>query len=111
MKRLTLATLALAAVLIVGPVSGGATAQEPTGLDTRWLPWLGCWQLWEEQRGTPLTPGPEFSGDGDDETASLVGRTLVCVTPSETGPGFELTAAAGDQVLVERMLDRGRETA
>ena len=104
MKRLTLATLALAAVLIVGPVSGSANAQEPAGLDTRWLPWLGCWQLWEEQRGTPLTPGPGFSGDGEDETASLVGRTLVCVTPSETGPGVELTAAAGDQVLVERTL-------
>ena len=103
-KRLTLATLALAAALIVGPVSAGANAQEPVGLDTRWLPWLGCWQLWEEQRGTSLTPGPVFSGDGEDETASLVGRTLVCVTPSETGPGVELTAAAGDQVLVERTL-------
>ena len=104
MKRLTLATLALAAVLIVGPVSGSANAQEPARLDTRWLSWLGCWQLWEEQRGTPLTPGSGFSSDRADEAASLVGRTLVCVTPSETGPGVELTAAAGDQVLVERML-------
>ena len=103
-KRLTVATLALAAVLVVGSMSGGANAQEPARLDGRWLSWLGCWQLWEEQRGTSLTPGPGFSGDGEDETASLVGRTLVCVIPSETGPGVDLTATVGDQVLIERTL-------
>ena len=105
MGRLTRTTFALAAVLIVvGPGSRGANAQEPARWDARWLPWLGCWNLWEEQRGTVLTPSPGFSGEDHDESAGLVGRTLVCVTPSERSPGVELTATIGDQVLVERTL-------
>ena len=75
--------------------------------DTNWLPWLGCWQLWEEQRGIPGSPGRPFSSaseiDAPDDTGVLLGQTLVCVTPSETG-GVELTATAGESALVDRTL-------
>jgi hypothetical protein len=84
---------------------GGDTAAER--FNTNWLPWLGCWQLWEEQRGLPGDPGTPFDDPAGDDTGAeagaLLGRTLVCVTPAAT-LGVELTAATGESVLVERTL-------
>ena len=111
--KMTIVTVAVAAVLFGTALPPVALAQAAApqsssaeSLDARWLPWFGCWQLWEEQRGTPLNAGPGFSheAEADDETRGLIARTLVCVTPSETGPGVELTAAAGERPLVERTL-------
>ena len=67
-------------------------AAEP---DARWLPWLGCWQLWEEQL-------ERADGDG----SQFPDRTVVCMTPAETpdGKGAHLAARGGTKVLVERML-------
>ena len=64
-------------------------------LDARWRPWLGCWQLWEEQ----LDPSAEAS-----EAAALLERTLVCVRPAPDANGVNLTARAGERVLVDRRL-------
>ena len=64
-------------------------------LDARWSPWLGCWQLWEEQ----LDPSAEAS-----EAAALLDRTVVCVRPDPEGSGVRLTAEAGERVLVDRTL-------
>ena len=77
------------------PTAVGERAAEP--LDARWVPWLGCWQLWEEQ----LEPGVPTL---DEDTSALVGRTYVCVTPADEAPGINLTALAGNDVLVERTL-------
>ena len=66
-------------------------------LDARWRPWLGCWQLWEEQ----LDPS---AADDDGESAALLDRTVICVRPAAGGRGVNLTAAAGDEVLVDRTL-------
>ena len=77
------------------PAAVGERAAEP--LDARWVPWLGCWQLWEEQ----LEPGVPAL---DEDTSALVGRTYVCVTPADEAPGINLTALAGNGVLVERTL-------
>ena len=76
-----------------------ASPSEPitSSFDTRWIPWLGCWQLSEEQfdRGeTQLY----------NERATLVERTYVCVTPTGNNPGINLKAVAGSEVLAERML-------
>lgn len=81
-----------------------AVAQEPSSatdlapssaanLDPRWMPWLGCWQLWEEQLDREAQPGREFPE-----------RTFVCVTPAEHGSGITLRALANGRVLVERAL-------
>ncbi len=67
------------------------------GLDTRWRPWLGCWQLWEEQ----LDPA---AGDDVSESAALLDRTVICVRPAPGGRGVNLTAVAGNEVLVDRTL-------
>jgi len=65
--------------------------------DPRWRPWLGCWQLWEEQ----LDPSTIVD---NNETATLLGRTSVCMSPSHSGDGITLTTTAGKRVLVERVL-------
>lgn len=90
----------IALALLVGSLAASpeARAQET---DSRWYPWLGCWQLWEEQ----LDPSQLAQEQAiDDETAALLDRTYVCVRPGETAAGVELTAVAGDRVLVERHL-------
>ena len=71
-----------------------AAAQET---DPRWRPWLGCWQLWEEQ----LDPSTLTTSE---ETAALLDRTRVCVRPGGTGDSVDLTAVAGHRILVERTL-------
>ena len=70
-----------------------ASGTLPAGFDSRWLPWLGCWQLWEEQVDREAGQGAEFPD-----------RTFVCVTPAETGPGVALSAVSDDRVLIERAL-------
>ena len=89
---LTMSTLAGFAQ---SPPKAGTRVEAP--LDPRWVPWLGCWQLSEEQFevGAPAL---------DKGTSTLVGQTHVCVTPAAGGPGVDLTAVAGGDVLVARTL-------
>ena len=95
----------LFAVILLFTASTSALAQEPElgtrvrteNNDPRWRPWLGCWQLWEEQ----LDPSAVVD---NNETATLLGRTSVCMSPSHSGDGITLTATAGERVLVERVL-------
>lgn len=75
------------------PITAGAAGE----VDARWRPWLGCWQLWEEQ----LDPS---AADEAAETAALLDRTLVCVRPEDGTGGVKLTAEAGDEVLIDRTL-------
>lgn len=70
---------------------------EAGNLDARWRPWLGCWQLSEEQ----LDPS---AADEIGEAAALLERTVVCVRPEPGGSGVRLTAEAGARVLVDRTL-------
>ena len=112
LTRVVVATVVACGVTLVS--ASGVDARQRAGDDTaggrfdsNWLPWLGCWQLWEEQRGIPGAPGAPFddaaADDANTEAGALLDRTLVCVTPSETD-GVDLTAAAGAAVLLERTL-------
>ena len=67
--------------------SGAANA---AALDARWLPWLDCWHLWEEQRGVPGRETAEVAAFEEEGPDAVVGRTLVCVTPSVTSSGIEV---------------------
>ena len=88
--------------LIVGPAlpaaaqnPGAAPLATPVGmgdLDARWLPWMGCWQLSEEQV-PPAGQGAEFPE-----------RMEVCIAPAEDGPGAALTARGDGDVLMQRAL-------
>ena len=91
-------------LLAISSLALPASAQEPArgqeaatiisgDLDARWLPWMGCWQIWEEQIARDADNGFE-----------LPERTVVCMTPTDDGAGVMLTASAADEVLVERTL-------
>ena len=76
MKRtLQSALLSLGALVAFAAVPAPAHAQQTA--DTRWLPWLGCWQ-----------PGGETA-----EPAKL----MVCVRPASDGAGVEVVTIADGQ--------------
>lgn len=81
---------------------GGAPAS--AAVDSRWLPWLGCWQLVEE-----TAPLPE-SADG---LSAFADRVLVCVTPAAppaAATDVVVTTLANDEpVLVETLSADGLE--
>lgn len=80
---------------------GAAPSALAQDTDPRWHPWLGCWQLWEEQ----LDPSAlTETRTASDETAALLDRTSVCVRPGSSESEVDLTAVARNQVLVERTL-------
>ncbi len=74
--------LAAVAAIAFGPVS--AMAQQP--VDSRWLPWLGCWQPATEQEEPPP------------------GGLLVCVRPGETSEAVEVATVRNGEILSTRGL-------
>lgn len=104
---------ALAGVAILAAAwSGGADAQPPRGeaprfasaVDSRWLPWVGCWQLVEE-----TAPLPESA----DDLSAFADRVLVCLTPAmppAAATDIVVTTLADDEpVLVETLSADGLE--
>ena len=75
MKKMTLLSL----LLVLGP----ATLAAQQTLDSRWLPWLGCWQPGGE-------PGPD--------------NVMVCVRPSADQRGVEIATVANGEVAASRTL-------
>jgi hypothetical protein len=76
-------TLALVAMLLAGVLPTQASAQD---VDSRWLPWLGCWEAAE---GGPEAP-------------------LLCVRPLPDRQGVELTTwSAGEMVSAEAIYTDG----
>ena len=95
----------LMALVLPAAAQDGADRQATTAAaanldDARWLPWMGCWQLWEEQvEQAAVEDGAEFPE-----------QTVVCITPADDGSGARLSARADSDVLIERTLvaDGGR---
>lgn len=79
--RALLSLLGAWAAVAFGPVA--ATAQQP--VDSRWLPWLGCWQPAAEQESPP-------------------GDLLVCVRAGETAQAVEVTTIRNGEVASTRAL-------
>lgn len=67
-------------LVLIGTLPSTASAQE---MDTRWLPWIGCW---------------EVSEVGDEESPML------CVTPLEGENGVELSTWSGGEVVSTEMI-------
>ena len=86
-------TLALPAVAQDGTERQATTDGSADLADERWLPWMGCWLLWEEQVDQGAEDGAEFPD-----------RTAVCLTPANDGRGARLVARSDSDVLVERTL-------
>ena len=85
----------VAVLLLIGE---SAEAGQPESVDSRWVPWLGCWQLWEEE----LEELDAFARTDETDQRELMERTSVCVTPA--GSGVTITASEGERRLVERRL-------
>ena len=90
--------LFLSAILAVSvdaatPRQAGTILPAPPAYDSQWLPWVGCWQLWEEQV-------ERAAGRGDD----FPERTMVCMSPTADNAGVLLSASATGETLAERTL-------
>lgn len=91
--RTSLVTIAIATFFLAGP----AAAEQSEGVDRHWLPWLGCWQLSEEEFQSPDGTAPL-----ELESQEVRERTSVCLTMN--GPEVKMTVSEGDQLLVERAI-------
>jgi hypothetical protein len=97
---------AVTLAVVIGVAAVGAAQPAPgagASLDSRWTPWLGCWQLIDES-----VQDPQFLA----EALSALGRsranagTLVCVTPANTG--VAMTTVVNDRpVLTETIVANG----
>jgi hypothetical protein len=68
-----------------------ARAQNTPLADTRWAPWLGCWSLVQDGRGSLAgTTGPE--------------DVLVCVLPASGDRGVDMTTYVGGQSVVQQTI-------
>lgn len=68
-------------------------------IDSRWLPWLGCWELVDDDRRDPLL------GEADPTEGSEVPkRGLVCLNPSPDGRGVTVTTASDGEAFLEETL-------
>jgi len=91
--------IAIAISLFVAGVSA-QTGQNVT--DPRWTPWLGCWQLLDEdiREDNPTDP------TDIEATRQSVARqgVLVCVAPVEQGPGVTLRTLVEKQTSLEETI-------
>ena len=97
-RLLAIAILSLSTILAVSvnaatPRQVGTILSTPTADDSQWLPWVGCWRLWEEQVERSAGRGDEFPE-----------RTMVCVSPTADNAGVLLSASATGQILAQRTL-------
>ena len=92
------AILSLSAILAVSvdaatPRQAGTILSVSPTYDSQWLPWVGCWRLWEEQVERAAGRGDEFPE-----------RTMVCMSPTADNAGVLLSASATGETLAERTL-------
>lgn len=92
------AILSLSAILAVSvdaatPRQAGTILSASPTYDSQWLPWVGCWRLWEEQVERAAGRGDEFPE-----------RTMVCMSPTADNAGVLLSASATGETLAERTL-------
>jgi hypothetical protein len=81
-------TLALALLAAAAP----ARAQETTLGDARWAPWLGCWHLVQDDRGS-RAPAAANSED-----------VRVCVLPESGNRGVGMTTYIGGQSVLQQTI-------
>ena len=85
MKPTSVLTIAL--VLLA---AAAARAQDTTLGDARWAPWLGCWQLVQDDRGS-LAAAVTTPDD-----------VVVCVLPASGNRGVSMTTYVGGQSVLQQ---------
>ncbi len=87
------------ALLLALALAGAPGQNEVANLDSRWVPWLGCWELVDDQRREPLI------GDADPTQGQDVSlRGLVCLNPAPDGNGVTVTTVVGGEAFLEETL-------
>ena len=87
MKRTYALTIAMAVLVAVH-----AGAQDTPPVDARWTPWLGCWQLVQDERGSRTTVGTESEA------------VRVCVLPDASGRGVGMTTFVGERSVIQQRI-------
>ena len=85
MKPTSVLTIAL--VLLAAAV---ARAQDTTLGDARWAPWLGCWHLLQDDRGSLAA------------AATTPDDVVVCVLPASGNRGVSMTTYVGGQSVLQQ---------
>ena len=84
MKPTSVLTIAL--VLL----AAAARAQDTTLGDARWAPWLGCWQLVQDDRGSIAA------------AVATPDDVVVCVLPASGNRGVSMTTYVGGQSVLQQ---------
>ena len=109
MTTITLARVgALTLAMTIGSATMATAQQDPPGsgasLDSRWAPWLGCWQLLDESVQDPALLAEALGALG--RTRERAGA-IVCVTPGDD-KGVTMTTLVNDRpVLTETIVADG----
>ncbi|MCZ6857759.1 MAG: hypothetical protein O7F70_07130, partial [Gemmatimonadetes bacterium] len=69
-----------------------ASAQDTPPGDARWVPWLGCWHLVQDDGGAPAA------------ATTNPADILVCVLPAPMGRGVGMTTYVGGQAVVQQTI-------
>ena len=91
-RRITLATVAAAALASATPTSSGA---QQIVLGPRWQAWLGCWSA---------TPAEQWRETGPDAPR------IVCITPTADGDVVDISAIAEGKVMSRDRIDASGTT-
>ena len=81
-------TMAIALLAAAAP----AGAQSASLADARWTPWIGCWDLVQDERGPRASP------------AARSEDVLVCVLPESENGGVGMTTYAGGQSVLHQTI-------
>jgi hypothetical protein len=88
----TMRTYALTITLALLAAAAPAHAQETTLGDARWAPWLGCWDLVQDDRGSRASA----AAHSEDVT--------VCVLPESRSLGVGMTTYVGGQSVLQQTI-------
>jgi hypothetical protein len=92
-------TTLLVLLLLVPAVH--AQAQQ---VDSRWTPWLGCWQLLDESVRQPLPAAAAALGPANARQSRRADGVRVCVAPSTTAVGVTLRTTVESQTALEQTI-------
>jgi hypothetical protein len=98
MMNTTISTALLLFVLVIAPPAQG----QQQSADARWTPWLGCWQLVDENQRA-ANPDPTELAGAPAARPSLSGVSI-CVTPASEPAAISLKTLVSNQPALEQTI-------
>ncbi len=87
-SRLAVAGAAIATIVAFGATLGAQSAPRAASLDTRWFPWLGCWQI-----------------DSDAVSNGPMRTRLTCVVPTARSSTVDILSVVNGAVASRTAID------